>query len=122
MIEHLIEDFEARRSEDDLTHHPLPRFSSCTILPWDPGIEDEVSFRKRTAGNAEVRSLHHHVFDTRLAVASVRHAGFEPTTAELLQPCHIVVVARKFGADAKSGLSSEALERILEHSPFQTDR
>jgi hypothetical protein len=52
-------------------------------------------FRERAERNAELRSVHHHVFDTRLAVNAVFHAGFELETVELLQPYHIVVLARK---------------------------
>jgi SAM-dependent methyltransferase len=118
---HLVEDFEKNVGEDDLTH--VSEILRLHDLSKDPGATDTAAFRKRAARNAEFRSLHHHVFDTRLAVDAVFHAGFEPVAAEALEPCHIVVLARKpvAGAEARP-FHKDALRDTLQTSPFPSDR
>jgi SAM-dependent methyltransferase len=118
---HLIEDFEKGVGEDDLTH--LAEVLQLHDLSRDPGATDAEMFRERAERNPEVRSLHHHVFDTRLAVNAVNHAGFELVTAEPLLPYHIVLLARKplAGAAAKP-FDEDALREALRKSPFPSDR
>ena len=107
--------------EDDLTH--LAEVLQLHDLSKDPGVTDAGAFRERAERNAEFRSLHHHVFDTRLAVDAVFHSGFEPVAAEGLEPYHIVVLARKpqTGAAARP-LDEDALREALRASPFPSDR
>ena len=118
---HLVEDFEKNVGEDDLTH--LAEVLQLHDLSKDPGVTDTAMFRERAERNAEFRSLHHHVFDMRLALAAPMHAGFALLAAEGLEPYHIVVLARKpqEGA-AASPLEEEALREALRTSPFQSDR
>jgi SAM-dependent methyltransferase len=120
-LAHLVEDFERNVGEDDLTH--LAEVLQLHDLSKDPGVTDAGAFRERAERNAEFRSLHHHVFDTRLVVDSVFHAGFEPVVTEGLEPCHIVVLARKprEGA-AASPFDRDMLREALRTSPFQSDR
>jgi SAM-dependent methyltransferase len=120
-ISHLVEDFEKNVGEDDLTH--LEEILQLHDLSKDPGAGDTGKFRERAERNAEFRSMHHHVFDTRLAVDTVFHAGFEPVAAEGLKPYHIVVLARKpeEGATA-SPFDEDALREVLRKSPFPSDR
>jgi SAM-dependent methyltransferase len=119
-MSHLVEDFERNAGEDDLTH--LAEVLQLHDLWRDPEVSDAVVFRERAARNAEFRSLHHHVFDTRLVVDAVFHAGFELVAAEGLKPYHIVVLARKplAGAAARP-LNRDALREALRMSPFQSD-
>jgi SAM-dependent methyltransferase len=120
-MSHLVEDFEADKGEDDLTH--LAEVLQLHDLSRDPGVTDAGAFRERAERNAKFRSLHHHVFDTRLAVNAVLHAGFELVAVEPLQPYHIVVLARKPRARVAAGpFDEDALREVLRKSPFQSDR
>src|SRR6185369_2946929 len=65
-IEHLIDDYSKSMSEDDLTH--LQEILSCHDLNRDPWTGDIETFTARSKCNFENRCLHHHVFDTKLAV------------------------------------------------------
>lgn len=120
-LSHLIDDLEAGTDETDLTH--LPEILELHDLSMDPGHTDVGTFRARAERNVELRSLHHHVFDTRLAVDAVRRAGFEVMVVEPLRPYHIVVVARKPRDGAAVRPSLEDAARVaLQRSPFPTDR
>jgi len=120
-LAHLIEDRDRRMGEDDLTH--LAEILELHDLARDPGVTDVEGFRERARRNGEVRSLHHHVFDTALAVAAVTEAGFIVTGVEPLEPYHIVVVARvPDPAAAVAPLAPEAFSAVRRASPFPTDR
>lgn len=120
-LEHLILDFERQVREDDLTH--ISEVLQLHDLSLDFGITDAAAFRERIERNTEMRSLHHHVFDTRLAVAVVSKAGFELVTVEPLRPYHIIVVARKSKQQPLTPrISEDTLDRLLRRSPFSTDR
>jgi SAM-dependent methyltransferase len=89
-LAHLKEDFLADRGEDDLTHleevlvlHDLARD------PWSTSF----SLRERMRLNHEHRSMHHHVFDTRLVVDACEAAGFDLLAVEPIWHDHIIVVA-----------------------------
>jgi SAM-dependent methyltransferase len=120
LIEHLNEDFERGTGEDDLTH--LEEALELHDVSRDRGVHD-MTLRERMERNAEFRSLHHHVFDTRLVVKVVEKAGLVVSAVEPLEPYHVVVLARKLlpGAATRS-FSDEALREILRKSPFKTDR
>ena len=120
-MSHLVEDFETSMGEDDLTH--LEEILQLHDLSRDPGITDAGAFRERAQRNAEFRSLHHHVFDTRLVVDAVFHAGFEVAAVEPLQPYHIVVVARNpLAGTAARPFDEDAFREVLRKSPFPSDR
>ncbi len=120
-LAHLRDDRARRMGEDDQTH--LAEILELHDLARDPGVTDVEAFRARARNNAEVRSLHHHVFDTRLAVAAAVEAGFVVTGVEPIAPYHILVVARTPVSDgAVSALSAADLEAALRASPFATDR
>lgn len=64
-----------------------------------------------------------HVFDTRLVVDIMHHAGLEVVAVEPLKPYHIIVVARKpLAGVAASPLDRDALTQALRKSPFLSDR
>ena len=118
---HLVEDLEQNMGEDDLTH--LSEILALHDLSRDPGASDASEFLSRAHRNAEFRSLHHHVFDTRLAVALVEHAGLEVVEVEPLQPYHIIVLAQKPGGGAQARPPADSLlHAALRSSPFATDR
>ena len=120
-LSHLVQDCEMNRGEDDLTH--LAEILQLHDLSRDPEVTDAGMFRERAERNAEVRSLHHHVFDTCLVADAVRHAGFELLAVEPMEPYHIVAIARKPRAGVAAGaLDAGALRETLRKSPFPTDR
>lgn len=96
-LEHLIQDFDGQTDEGDLTH--LEEILKLHDLSKDPGVEDFQLFQERSKLNMENRCLHHHVFDTRLAVEVVNHMGLQILSVEIFHPYHIVVIARKMQKD-----------------------
>jgi hypothetical protein len=119
-MQHLVEDFETGMGEDDLTH--LPEILQLHDESRDSGLHD-ITFRQRAERNAEFRSLHHHVFNTQLAVDAVVKAGLEVLAVEPLRPYHIVVLARKpFEGAVVSPFPGDVLRGVLRNSPFWTDR
>lgn len=92
-LEHLIADFSARTTEDDLTH--LPEILTLHDLARDLEAGGPEDFAVRSRNNPENRCLHHHVFDTALAVGLVEYMGLRVQAAEEIAPFHILIVARK---------------------------
>lgn len=90
-LEHLIDDFNAGRGEDDLTH--LPEILALHDLERDPDAGDMEAFKARSLRNVENRCLHHHVFDRHLAVNSVEHIGLKVHAVEEISPHHILLLA-----------------------------
>jgi SAM-dependent methyltransferase len=120
-MQHLEEDFARHTGEDDLTH--LPEVLELHDVSRDPGVRDAEAFRDRARRNPEVRSLHQHVFDTRLVVQALHRSGFDVEAIEPLLPYHIVVLARKPLAGATpQPPRGDLLRRALQSSPFPTDR
>ncbi len=121
-LAHMVQDFEHGMGEDDLTH--LPEILALHDLEMDVGVASLAEFEARSARNYENRALHQHVFDTRLAVELVDHAGFQIHTVEPAFPMHIAIVATRpmphAAPDNRAFLSDEALYR--RRSPFGSDR
>jgi len=118
---HLIADFERGSAEDDPTH--LAEVLALHDLTRDPDAGTREAFTARTLAFADNRSLHHHVFDTRLALALVAYAGFAIASAEAREPCHIIVIARapQAGARADARPFDRPAPAILGKSPFASD-
>ena len=91
-LTHLREDFRENRGEDDLTH--LSEVLALHDGSRDPSIH-ALSLTERIQRNLEFRSMHHHVFDTKLAVDVVEQADFNVLAVEPLLPDHIIVIAQK---------------------------
>ena len=92
-LEHLIQDFDRKTMEDDMTH--LEEILELHDIARDPGLSDLQELKQRSMLNPENRCLHHHVFDIRLAVEVVRYVGLKILLAEVFYPYHIVVIAQK---------------------------
>jgi SAM-dependent methyltransferase len=92
-LEHLIQDFDRQTTEGDMTH--LEEILRLHDLTKDPVAGDFPAFKQRSILNLENRCLHHHVFDTRLAVEAVHHMGLQILSVELFRPFHIVVIGQK---------------------------
>lgn len=121
-IEHLRDDLARSTDESDTTH--VEEILALHDISRDPGAGDMATFRTRVERNVELRSLHHHVFDTRLVLASAAEAGFVATGVDTLKPHHILVVARKSddAASIETSLDGPALEAALQGSIFASDR
>jgi len=107
---HLIQDFEDQIDEGDMTH--LDEILELHDLGKDPDAGGFDAFKARSLNNIRNRCLHHHVFDTKLAVEVVNHMGLRILAVELFKPFHIVVVAQKVSSqkpgqnDAYRGLDT----------------
>ncbi len=99
-LHHLIQDFDRKTTEADTTH--LEEILALHDLRKDPEAGDFEAFRERSMKNLENRCLHHHVFDTRLAVESVHHVGLQLLSVELSLPYHIVILAQKQKANKET--------------------
>jgi SAM-dependent methyltransferase len=121
-LQHLIEDFERQMGEDDLTH--LPEILRMHDLKRDPEAGDFATFKARSERNHENRSLHHHVFDTRLAVELLDHVGVQIRTVESTFPFHIATLATRLESGQRlhntEFLGVRASYRA--NSPFRSDR
>jgi SAM-dependent methyltransferase len=121
-LEHLISDFERKTSEGDMTH--APEILRLHDLARDPNAGDFQAFKLRTADNVHNRCLHHHVFDTSLAVRLIHFVGLQLLAVDAVRPHHIFVVAQKLGHSLSPNndpfLGQQALH--LSASPFLSDR
>jgi SAM-dependent methyltransferase len=100
-MQHLIQDFTQGVEERDLTH--LEEILRLHDLSRDPGAGGAEAFRERAYRNFENRGLHHHVFDTRLAIQVVNHVKMKILAVEAFPPYNILVVARKTGGTEQAG-------------------
>jgi SAM-dependent methyltransferase len=92
-LAHLMQDLAQEIEEDDLTH--LEEILRLHDMSRDPDAGDFESFRQRSENNLENRCLHHHVFDTRLAVELAHHVGLQILAVEVQKPYDICVMAQK---------------------------
>jgi SAM-dependent methyltransferase len=92
-VAHMIEDYELRRDEGDLTH--LEEILEFHDLSRDPGAGSQQEFYQRSLRNVENRCLHHHVFDEHNSRGVVEAAGLSVALVELAKPIHIVILAHK---------------------------
>jgi SAM-dependent methyltransferase len=119
-LEHLETDFASSVSEDDDTH--LQEFIEFCDLARVPEPLSRPAFEQRTRDFVANRTLHHHVFDTGLAVRLLDRAGFELLHIETALPFHIVTVARRSrGAPSNDAFLSERAE-WRRKSVFRSDR
>ena len=121
-LDHLVEDFERKTAEDDLTH--LPEILEFHDLDLDPGVEGIEAFKARSEKNPENRCLHQHAFDTRLTVQAIDLTGFQIHAVEPIRPCHIVVIATKLDDGRKPDNRCFLLPDAdyCKSSPFWSDR
>lgn len=121
-LEHIEGDLAANTAEHDLTHLPEILALHDRTRDWGAGTPDE--FRRRCEDNLATRCLHHHVFDTELAVRVVDRAGFRILAVEPVHSNNIVVVGAKpeaGGTVDNAGFLYAAAEWRM-RSPFASDR
>lgn len=92
-LAHLIEDFDARMQESDMTH--VDEILSLHDFRMDYRAGDLQTFEDRSRRNFQNRCLHQHVFDTSLAVEMVAQTGLQLLAVEAFRPMHIALIARK---------------------------
>lgn len=80
-FEHLLDDYNCNRTEDDLTH--LEEILAMHDLSIDPPAGDFEKFKKRSLDNFNNRTLHHHVFDTDLMRKVLDYCGFDVLNTEV---------------------------------------
>jgi SAM-dependent methyltransferase len=121
-LAHLVSDYENNTDEADLTH--LPEILELHDLSRDPRAGDFVSFKARATKNYENRCLHHHVFDTELAVAVLGHFRMQVLSVDPVLPFHIFLLGAKVvdsaGVSNERFLGPNAEYRFT--SPFLSDR
>lgn len=120
-LSHLVDDQQRNMGEDDLTH--VDEILALHDMKMDPEADDRAAFKQRAMNNMENRCLHHHVFDTRLAVEMVDHMEFQILAAEAWNPFHIFVIARKPppGFRVTNDACVDNAGRVW-RSPFPSDR
>jgi SAM-dependent methyltransferase len=96
-LEHIEADFARSTGEDDATH--VEEFVKLCDLRRVPDRLSRRAFEQRTRDSVANRTLHHHVFDTDLAVRLLDRAGYQPLWFETALPFHIVLVARANGPE-----------------------
>lgn len=121
-IEHMLEDFGNDVGEDDTTH--IAEVLELHDFERDPWVESREKFRERCDNNANVRGVHHHVFDTETLVRLVDLASYSILTVEHALPESIVIICSK--ADPEGDVTNEKfLEPSAEWrraSPFKIDQ
>lgn len=121
-IEHLREDFEKDMGEDDKTH--IPEVLELHDFDRDLWADNREEFRARCEDNTRNRCVHHHVFDTELAIRMVNQAGFRILAVEPALSNNIVLLCGKLKAgeqiDNTGQLNAAAEWRLA--SPFPTDK
>src|SRR5438874_2000724 len=79
--------------EEDQTH--VPEVLELHDLSRDEGAGTKEQFRQRCLANHMHRALHHHVFDTLTALATVNCAGLQILRVDNLKPFHIIILASR---------------------------
>lgn len=121
-MDHLVEDFDRSVGEDDLTH--LDEILALHDLTMDREAGDFDTFRERSLKNVENRGLHHHVFDTRLAIEVLNHSGLQIMAVEAFRPYNILLVAQKpnEGRGVDNTEFRGGVSDTFRRSPFASDR
>jgi len=122
-LEHLIQDYENQVDEGDMTH--LDEILMLHDLSKDNGVKGDFQFfQERSKLNMENRCLHHHVFDTRLAVEVVNYMRLHILAVEIFRPYHVIIIGIKTGHDQI--VNNERFRGIKANpcwiSPFPSDR
>lgn len=90
---HLEADLAANTGESDMTH--LDEILLLHDLEKDKPAGSPDEFRARCLQNAEVRCMHHHVFDMALLDRALRHTGFRPLYETDVWDIHLLIFARR---------------------------
>ena len=92
-MSHLIEDYEKKMPESDMTH--LAEILSLHDLSMDPPAGDLGQFTSRCLKNLENRGMHQHVFDPDLLDECFEYVGMPIIYYQFMPPYHQIVLAQK---------------------------
>jgi SAM-dependent methyltransferase len=118
-LTHLIEDYKTGVGEQDLTH--LPEILELHDLSKDEAAGTREQFRQRCLENHVNRAMHHHVFDTRAALAVVNEVGFKILRVDNLKPFHIIILASRTLQMVDNCRFMEWGSKPWSRSPFPSD-
>jgi SAM-dependent methyltransferase len=118
-LAHMIEDYENAVGEEDLTH--LPEILELHDLSKDKPAGTREQFRQRCLSNHINRAMHHHVFDTVAALATVNYAGLQVLRVDNLKPFHIIILASKTDRTVDNRIFMEPGIEHWHRSPFPSD-
>jgi SAM-dependent methyltransferase len=119
-VEHIEADFAVSTREDDPTH--VREFIELCDLRRVPDQLTRQAFEQRTREHTANRTVHHHVFDTDLAVRLLDRAGCQLLWVETALPFHIVAVARANGPEPDNGDFLAPTAGWRRESVFRRDR
>jgi predicted SAM-dependent methyltransferase len=101
-LSHLIQDYTNNLTESDLTH--LSEVLELHDLKRDLAMRDRAHLEIMCKENLTNRCMHHHVFDTQLAVDLISYVGLQIVTVEVHRPYHIILVAKKLYPEVETGV------------------
>lgn len=127
-LSHLIDDFNERVDDRDLTH--LPEILKLHDLSLDPEAGSYEQFLARSQKNFDNRCLHQHVFVTESWITILDHLNLEIVCLKAVLPLWIVVVGKKVDENAENLRSLHASNLGLlefnaewrQDSPFRLDK
>jgi predicted SAM-dependent methyltransferase len=121
-LEHLVADYENGTTEEDLTH--MDEILELHDLSMDLEAGTHLQFAERSKKNYENRGLHHHVFNSRLAVDLMDYLQLKIKAVEAIAPMHILIVVQKTLTDDKP--DNSAFIRLVNspnyNTPFPSDK
>jgi SAM-dependent methyltransferase len=118
-LDHLIDDFNRRVDERDLSH--LPEILELHDFSRSPEVGDLANFKARSLKNFENRCLHHHTFTTLSAVILLNHVGVKIVSVRASRPYDIFVIAQK-GRSESNAYFLDSSSPCYRQSPFHSDR
>lgn len=122
-LEHLVSDELRATGEDDATH--LEEVMHVHDLKRDPTAVDRSALHARVLDNLHNRTVHHHVFTARSALAMLDHVGLELLHAEVRYPHDIYALGSWRGPDEPRPDNAAMLDPgvpFARASPFRVDR
>ena len=117
-LDHIIDDYNNNISESDSTH--LNEILELHDLEMDPAAGSFDQFKLRSQKNFENRCLHHHVFNTYMALKLIDFVKLKILSFEAILPFHIIIIAIK----SNDNDNTEVLYKISNsqfQSPFKSD-
>jgi SAM-dependent methyltransferase len=89
-LEHMIDDFEANRGEDDLTHlNECVELNDYSMMPFD-----QEAFKSAAVRNLETRYIHHHTFTLLSLRQLLEYAKLDIIELVAEPPYHLIALAR----------------------------
>ncbi len=92
-FDHLLEDYNNKIDETDLTH--LPEILLLHDLSMDVDAGTKLQFEKRSLDNFNNRCLHQHVFDFKLLEQIFEHNNIEIKDKSFAKPYHQIILGVK---------------------------